>query len=196
MVGMSFKSFGESDKTPEPIIEGVKLLFFGSIILYKGLDLLILALEELKATGVNNISLTIAGKGAFWEDCKPLIKTPEMFNLQVRFIENEEIPDLMSTHHFLVLPYRDVTQSGPLVAALGYGLPVIAPKMGSFMDVFNDETAILYPEGGLKDALTKVSQMDTYHYELLKEAVAGMRENYTEERIAQNYIKAFKKNLN
>lgn len=196
MVGMSFKSFGKSDKIPKPISEGVKLLFFGSIILYKGLDLLIQALEELRVAGVNNISLTIAGKGAFWEDCKPLIKTQEMYNLQVRFIENEEIPDLMSSHHFLVLPYRDVTQSGPLFTALGYGLPVIAPKMGSFIDVFNNDAAVFYSEGGLKDALTKVSKMDNHHYELLRNAVACIRENYTEEKIAQNYIKAFKKNLN
>lgn len=192
MVGMSFKSFGESTKKPVVIDNRVNLLFFGSIIHYKGLDLLISALEKLREEGYDNLSLTIAGKGSYWEDCKPLIKTPQMYNLQVRFIGNDEIPDIMCTHHFLVLPYRNVTQSGPLVTALGYGLPVIAPSMGSFMDYFDEESAIFYQQGELTEALRRVSRMSSSQYDELRINVAKVRENYTEERIAQNYIQAFK----
>ena len=192
MVGMSFKCFGKSSNTPSPIETGIKLLFFGSIILYKGLDLLINALEELRTEGINNLTLTIAGKGAFWKDCQPLIKTTELYKLKVRFIENDEIPDLMSSHHFLVLPYRNVTQSGPLVTALGYGLPVIAPELGSFLDYFDNKTAILYPQGALKESLRCVSTMTQREYQTIRNNLAIVRENYTEERIAQNYIRAFK----
>ena len=192
MVGMSFKSFGVSDKIPPSIENGVKLLFFGSIHLYKGLDLLIEAMEKLRKEGVNNLTLTIAGKGPSWDDCKLLIKTEKMYDLQVRFIKNEEIPDLMNTHHFLVLPYRNVTQSGPLVTALGYGLPVIAPELGSFLDYFDNSTAILYFQGTLKESLRRVSTITQREYEAIRNNLAKVREVYTEERIAQNYIRAFK----
>ena len=195
MVGMSYKYFGESKLTPPPFEQGFKILFFGNISYYKGLDLLIKALEELKSEGVNNLQLTIAGKGEAWAECQPLIKSLELYNLQVRFIENEEIPDLMSSHHFIVLPYRSATQSGPLVAALGYGVPVVAPSFGCFTDTVNNDTAVLYEQGNLKDALRKVSQMTKSEYERMKEAMDLLREQYSEESIAANYIKTFKKVL-
>lgn len=193
MVGMSIKNFGKSDIKPAPIKDGIKLLFFGTISLYKGLDILIKALEELREEDVTNISLTIAGKGESWDECKQFIKTPEIYNLQVRFIDNDEIPNLMSSHHFIVLPYRDATQSGPLVAAIGYELPVIAPKFGCFTEMLSEDNAILYKQGDLKNALLKVSNMSPMEYNTLKERISLVKENYSEENIARNYINAFNK---
>lgn len=195
MVGMSYKCFGDSKLILPPFENGVKILFFGIISHYKGLDLLIRAMEELKSEGVSNIQLTIAGRGEAWTECQPLIKSPELYNLQVRFIENAEIPDLMSSHHFIVLPYRSATQSGPLVAALGYGVPVVAPSFGCFTDTVNNDTSILYVQGNLKDAIRRVSNMTNAEYKRMRAAMAVLREQYSEESIAANYIKTFKKVL-
>ena len=196
MVGMSYKYFGNSNLEPQPIQQGVKILFFGRIDKYKGLDLLIQTLEELKLQGVKNLNLTIAGKGNSWEDCKGLIKSPELYNLKIRFIDNSEIPDLMSSHHFLVLPYRNATQSGPLVTALGYNIPVIAPDFGCFSDTLNNEASVLYQQGNLIEALRIVSKMDEVDYLRKRNAMNSLRENYSEEKIANNYILAYKKILN
>ena len=70
MVGMSYKYYGPSQLKIPHISNGFKLLFFGSINLYKGLDILIEALEKLRTQGINNLSLTIAGKGDYWDICK------------------------------------------------------------------------------------------------------------------------------
>lgn len=191
MVGMSCKTFGETTMTAPNLSEGVKLLFFGIISKYKGLDLLIDTLEQLRAEGLYNFNLTIAGKGESWDECKALIKTPELYNLQVRFIENSEIADLMGSHHFIVLPYRDATQSGPLVTAIGYGLPVIAPSFGCFTELLCEDNAILYKQGELKKALLKVSNMSQKEYNSLRESISLLKENYSEENIAKNYINAF-----
>ena len=158
---------------------------------YKGLDLLISALEQLKSEGICNISLTIAGKGIFWSTCEQLIKTPEMYNLQIRFIDNEEIPDLMSSHHFLVLPYRDATQSGPLATAVAYELPVIAPNFGCFKETYSNKSALLYEQGHIKEALTEVSNMTGDKYEDMRNACKMLKDAYSEEEIAKNYIKCF-----
>ena len=192
MVGMSYKDFGKSEATPPTIDNGVKILFFGTISLYKGLDLFILALEELRQVGVKNLYLTIAGKGESWEECKSLIHTQEMYNLQVRFIDNDEIPDMMSSHHFLALPYRNATQSGPLAAAIGYGLPVIAPDFGCFADTVNEEASVLYKKGELTTALRSISEMTQDDYAKMRRSMLLLREEYSEERIANNYIQAFK----
>ena len=196
LVGMSYKDFGTSHQQQSPISEGVNMLFFGTISRYKGLDLLIDAMESLNREGVTNLKLTIAGKGEYWDSCKSLIHTPHLFNLQIRFIDNDEIPDLMCTHHFIVLPYRDATQSGPLVTALGYCLPVIAPDYGCFKETLNGESAIIYPRGELKGALLKASLINQKEYELLKTGMSSLRDKYSEENIANNYIQSFYSILN
>ena len=191
MVGMSCKYFGKSELKAPNISKGVKLLFFGSINVYKGLDLLISSLEKLRSQNVQNLSLTIAGTGDAWNTCKTLIQTKDMYNLQVRFIDNNEIPDLMSSHHFLVLPYRDATQSGPLATAVAYELPVVAPDFGFFAETYTKDSAILYTQGHLEEALINVSKLTPDNYEFLKAACKKIKDAYSEERIAQNYIKCF-----
>lgn len=191
MVGMSCKYFGDSSLIREDISKGVKLLFFGSINKYKGLDLLISALEQLRSEGIENITLTIAGRGSYWDVCKQLIKTQEMYNLQIRFVDNAEIPDLMSSHHFLVLPYRDATQSGPLATSVAYELPVIAPNFGCFSDTYSNESAFLYEPGNLMEALRKVSRMSEDQYEEMVKCCKDVKLRNSEEAIAENYVQYF-----
>lgn len=196
MVGMSYKDFGISNKKKQNINQGIKLLFFGSINKYKGLDLFITALEDIRLKGIQNLTLTIAGKGPDWEHCKSLVKTKEMFNLNIRFVDNSEIPDLMSSHHFLVLPYRDATQSGPLATAVAYELPIIAPNFGCFAETYNNKSAILYDKGGLVDALKTVSVITEEQYINMTNECKVVKENNSEEKIAENYIKCFNKVIN
>lgn len=192
IVGMASKYHGPSKLTASPIRQGLKLLFFGRIDKYKGLDLLIQEIENLNIQGKTNISLTIAGKGEYWDECAKGIKTPELYNLNVRFIENCEIPDLMSSHHFLVLPYRDATQSGPLVAAVAYQLPIIAPNFGCFSDTYSSDSAILYEEGGLRQAIEKASILSQEDYNEMKEVCKSVREKNSEEPVSEKYIDYFK----
>lgn len=191
MVGMSCKYQGDSTLKPGNIETGVKLLFFGGIEVYKGLDLLIVALENLRVKGVTNIILTIAGRGNFWAQCEELIKTKDMYDLQIRFVQNSEIPDLMCSHHFLALPYRNATQSGPLATAVAYELPILAPNYGCFAETYNKESAVLYEQGMLEEALLKISKMSGEEYSSFKKACQKIKDANSEENIAKNYIKAF-----
>lgn len=193
LVGMSVKDFGPSINQVVDISESVRLLFFGRIEQYKGLDMLISALEDLNKQGVSNLRLTIAGKGDFWKECEQYIKTPSLYNLKVRFVQNDEVPDLMATHHFLVLPYRDATQSGPLATALAYDLPIIAPKYGCFGDVYNSNAAFLYEQGKLNEALKEASMMSSSEYAKMKSQVGVIKNKYSEKNIADNYIREFKR---
>ena len=55
-------------------------------------------------------------------------------NLHVNFsfISNQKIADYFSLADFLVLPYDDATQSGPLLTAFAYNVPVIASDQPIF----------------------------------------------------------------
>ena len=190
-VGMVPYDFGNSHLSPAPIEDGVKLLFFGRIDSYKGLDILIHSLESLFDEGVSNLTLSICGRGPFWPQCAPLIIHKDRFNLQIRFIENTEIPDLFSSHHFLVLPYRDTTQSGPLMIAIRYNLPVIVPEFPSFMYYCNSQNALTYPVGMLTQALKKSAELTTEEYLSIKNRWGELKGIYNEERIINNYIQFF-----
>lgn len=194
LIGMSTKNFGSSELTCGSLSEGVKLLFFGGVSKYKGIDLLIETVEELYSEGVYNISISICGKGdEYWNECEKLIKTRSIFNLDIRLIPNELVADLMSSHHFLILPYRDVTNSGPMMIALNYSLPIIAPKIGCFVDVLNEDSAILYEQGMLKQTLLKVCNMTQIEYDVMKENTAQCSMRFSEENIAKKYIDCFDK---
>lgn len=193
MVGMSYKSFGKPSVARPDIDSGIRFLFFGGIHLYKGLDLFIQAIEDLSELAKKqNAIVTIAGKGPHWDLCKSLIKYPELFEIKNRFIDNDEIPDLMNKSHFLVLPYRNATQSGPLVAAMAYGLPIIAPDFGCFSETYDNSSAILYSPGHIKDAVMKALSLNQEDYDKMRHNCSVISQTHSEESVAQRYIEYFK----
>jgi len=133
---MPIKDYGPPVNEQDKITGETHLLFFGIIRDYKNLKLLIKAIQE-----INNplIKLTIAGYSNDWnEKYLPLIQDNRCFNLLIRFIDNEEIPDLFSNADYLVLPYTDTTQSGPLFIAYNYSLPIIASDIPIFKTYVNN----------------------------------------------------------
>lgn len=189
VLGLGSKDFGPSDLVPGPPAEGIRLLFFGNIVKYKGLDLLISSMEKLHAEGIRNIHLTVAGRGDDWENCEKQIQTPELYDLRVRFIENAEIPDLFCSHHFLALPYRDATQSGPVSIAANYGLPIFAPDFGCFKEQYDRSAALLYTD--FEQGLRTLSAMGGEEYAELRRNAAREKERTSPEAIADKYIKFF-----
>lgn len=197
---LALKDFGIPTKE-RPEKEICNFLFFGSILEYKGLDLLISAAENLISEGQNNFSITIAGKGSFWEKCEPLIKSKSFFNTQVRFIPNEEIPDLFNTHHFLVLPYLDVTQSGPQMIALNYQLPIIASEHDGFKEYIEDnQTGFLFESrssDALEQTLKKAINLSQNDYNMISRKVQYDKESkYGKDNIVSLYNSMFDTVLN
>lgn len=190
-VGMTGLNYGNSNVTPPPISNGIRLLFFGRIDSYKGLDQLINSMESLYLKGARKIILTIRGRGSFWETCEPLMRHMELYDVDIRFVESAEIPDLFCSHHFLVLPYRDVTQSGPMMVALHYGLPVIAPAFPAFKEYCDQENSLLYQDGELMSALERSISISEEEYAALKNKWNAVSAKCTPSVIVQNYISFF-----
>jgi len=104
-----------------------KLLFLGRILPYKGLGGLVGAVEMLRAAGVP-VSLTVMGEGRLG----PLRPRLDALGADVvdRWLDDAEIDAALASHHLLVLPYVEASQSGPAALALGAGLPIIATPVG------------------------------------------------------------------
>lgn len=132
-------------------------LFFGFLDLYKGVDILIEAAQRLHERGAPPFEVVLAGRARDWESLRDGIRHPGLFRPDIRMIPNEWIPNLYAESHWLVLPYRDATQSGPLALAFEYDLPVIASDVPAFREFLRDgDAGILFPAGdvdGLVEAL-------------------------------------------
>ena len=188
-LGLPSRNLGVPSTTPPDISDGIRLLFFGNIVHYKGVDLLIEAIERLREEGIRNLWLTVAGQGDFWSQCEPCIKTPQIYDLKIRFIENDEIPDLVASHHFMVLPYRNATQSGPLMIAMGGGIPVMAPDLECFTEHYDHNSAVLYSD--LFGALRRIASMTAEEYAAMRNNAGLLAQHFAEETIAARYIQYF-----
>jgi glycosyltransferase involved in cell wall biosynthesis len=111
------------------------ILFFGFIRKYKGLDVLLEAMETLS----DDYVLLIVGEsyGSF-DEYMDLIKRKNLFSkvkMFVRYIEDSEVTNFFSAADVCVLPYKSATQSGVVGIAYYYGLPVIATDVGGLKEM-------------------------------------------------------------
>nr|WP_246752241.1 glycosyltransferase family 4 protein [Bradyrhizobium diazoefficiens] len=140
---------------PEP----ARILFFGRMWAYKGLDVFVNAIDMLARRGVAHEAI-VAGRG------------PEMTRLGARmaamptikainaYISPNETGRLFQSATVVALPYKDATQSGVLASAYGNSRPVVASATGGIPDVVTDGVnGLLVPPGdvtALADALERV----------------------------------------
>lgn len=106
------------------------LLFFGLIRDYKGLDLLIEAVNQLD----DSFQLIIAGEsyGSFDKYTEQIknSRNPNKYKVFNRYISDNEVPLFFSASDVCILPYRSATQSGITSIAYHFELPLIATNTG------------------------------------------------------------------
>ena len=119
------------------------ILFFGRILKYKGLDLLLKSLLILKKEGYK-FKAIIAGTGNL-KPYKTLLKrlkgNIELYN---KYIKEEEIPYFFQRASIVALTYRDATQSGIIAIAYPFGKPVVVTNVGGLSEVvINKKTGFI-----------------------------------------------------
>ena len=120
---------------PEPG-QPFRVLFFGRILPYKGLSLLIDAVESLRRAG-HPIELGVFGEGSLGNDAARLTALgAEVAN---RWIAADEIPAILSRYHAVALSHTEASQSGVTALAAGHGVPVIAHPVGGIVEQVTDE---------------------------------------------------------
>ncbi|GEJ57619.1 glycosyltransferase family 4 protein [Anaeromyxobacter diazotrophicus] len=125
--------------------EPFTVLFFGRIVLYKGIEDLIAA-QRLVSAALPQARFVLAGQGPL--DAYRDALDPAAFELQNRFIPNREIPRLFRRAAVVVLPYREASQSGVLPLAYEFGKPVVATRVGSIPEaVEQGESGLLVDPG-------------------------------------------------
>jgi len=127
--------------------ESRTVLFFGRRWPYKGLDVLIDALNLLPAT-TEVTRLIIAGKGEPLGPHLDRLDATVEVEIEDGFIEQHRVTELFDRATVLALPYREASQSGVAAIGLGLGVPIVASAVGGLREVLRpDVDAIVVPPG-------------------------------------------------
>ncbi|WP_158859058.1 glycosyltransferase family 4 protein [Lunatibacter salilacus] len=115
------------------------LLFFGKIVHYKGLDLL---LESMVWDDIHmKFQILIAGRvgDAYKDQFDKLIDNYPFSNLTIldRYLTDKEVEMCFKAADLTVLPYREASQSGVMLMSFSFGIPVVVPDLGSFPEYVN-----------------------------------------------------------
>ena len=135
-------------QTEKPVV-----LCFGLMRPYKGIDVLLDAWR-----GIEGAELWIAGMPRM--DIAPLrAAAPAGVRFVTRFIGDDELPAYFRAASLVVLPYREIDQSGVLFTALAFGKPLLLSDVGGFPEIAATGAARIVPSGdpgALHDALASL----------------------------------------
>ncbi len=111
--------------------DGVRLLSFGRLLPYKGLDLLA---EALRLLGPRpGLEVRVVGQGPESDTLRALRAQPGV-TVENRWVAEAEIASLLGWADAVVLSYREASQSGVVAAALAAGRRVICTRVGGLIE--------------------------------------------------------------
>jgi glycosyltransferase involved in cell wall biosynthesis len=124
--------------------DGPVILAFGLVRPYKGVDVLLEAFRAL-----DGAELWVVGMPRMpMDELRDLARrAPGTVRFVDRFVTDPEIPAFMRRADLVVLPYRNIEQSGVLYTALAFGKPLVLSAVGGFPEVASRGAARLVPPG-------------------------------------------------
>ncbi|MFX1391953.1 MAG: glycosyltransferase family 4 protein [Promethearchaeota archaeon] len=174
----NIKSKAESRELLNLNINEFIFLFFGRIKPYKGLISLIKNFRNLKIN--KNVNLLIVGEPKdlkLKKQIQYLVKNSKNIIVKFEYIPDDEIQIYMNAADIIVLPYKQILNSGEILVAMGFAKPIIAPKIGCIIDLIDEKGSFLYnplENNSLTKALEKaikskdkLEEMGVYNFSLI-----------------------------
>jgi glycosyltransferase involved in cell wall biosynthesis len=179
----------QADERPLPPelaeVERPVVLYFGVVRPYKGVDVLVEALQQ-----VEGAELWVVGRplGVSMERLRRLAP-PGRVRFVERYVTDAELPAFFRRADVVALPHRNVDVSGVLFAGLAFGKAMVMSDVGGFRELVDDHGAGLLVPPGDSDALaTAISGLlaDPEERRRLEErAAAAASGPYSWDRIAE-----------
>jgi glycosyltransferase involved in cell wall biosynthesis len=120
----------------------IRLLYFGTIRPYKGLEDLVAAFEMLRSRRTRDFRLKVVGET--WEQwdlpLEMIRRSPHADGVEVinRYVDDREVTAAFAQADIVVLPYRRSSSSGPLHIAMAHGLPTVVTAVGGLVEATRD----------------------------------------------------------
>jgi glycosyltransferase involved in cell wall biosynthesis len=161
----------EHPQSWQPDVEGrLRLLMFGSVSRYKGIDIALAALSNFPDFPV---ALSIVGPcrdaklATELDELVAQVPKPHRAAWNRDYAEESAVQGIFERADAVLLPYRHIDQSGVLLTAYRFGIPVLAFDVGSFAHYVTPETGIVVSErtstglqGGMRMLGNRLSQFD------------------------------------
>ena len=138
-------------------------LYFGRMIDYKGVDLIIDAVLRLREKPEINFHINLIGSGVDFNKIQNKIKS---YNLQkfvklINFVERNELIKFIDNSEFIIVPSKitkNEYEAGPLslVEAMARKKVCIVSNSIGFIDFINDESAIIFESNNADDLFNKM----------------------------------------
>ncbi len=135
--------FGPRPALPLSHGGAMRLLCFGRLLPYKGMDLLEAALRGLGE--VPPYEVRIVGQGPDSETLRALAALPGV-RVENRWVPEDEVGSLIGWADAVLLPYREASQSGVAAIAIAAGRWVVATRVGGLVEQFRNEPLALLCE--------------------------------------------------
>ncbi|WP_417620221.1 glycosyltransferase family 4 protein [Oceanihabitans sediminis] len=195
VIPLALKDFGFSEKQQKE--DDIVFFNFGRIVPKKNIDLLIEAACNIYEQGYRGFKIAIIGGCANWDYYLSKMRYPSIFITDIRSIDNSEIKDLFSEYHYLVLPYKVVSQSGPLKIAFNYNIPVVVSDQLGFTDeVVDGVNGFVFKTGEVKSLESVLKNAIDQHkdYDLLRNRMKTYTaDHYSLKVIGDKYTSMFNK---
>jgi glycosyltransferase involved in cell wall biosynthesis len=161
-------------KTP-PIGRPLKLLFFGRIHKYKGLDILLDAWERLHLESAPPVELTVVGSGDISPYRDMLARNPDV-RLMHGWISDAEMERVFADNDVNILPYREGSLSATALAGMWAGMPTIATPIACFNEQLRNGVNALYSDDISAGAIAACIRRLAQSPELYARLARGARE--------------------
>jgi glycosyltransferase involved in cell wall biosynthesis len=138
IISLYHPPFAFGPMPPPPGAHGgpLRLLFFGRLLPYKGLDLFAAALQRLGAR--SDISVRVVGQGPETPALEAL-RGLKQVTVENRWVPEDEVGALLGWADALVLSHTEASQSGVAAAAVAARRWVVATRVGGLVEQLQHE---------------------------------------------------------
>ena len=173
----------------QPDSEGrLRLLMFGAVSRYKGIDIALAALADFPDFPID---LSIVGASRDEDLTSELesliadVPLPHRAHWRRGYVDEKDVQQIFENAGAVLLPYRHIDQSGVLLTAYRFGIPVLAFDVGSFARYVTPETGIVISDRtviglqqGMRSLRANLRQFD-------RDAVRNVARNFLWEKTAR-----------
>jgi glycosyltransferase involved in cell wall biosynthesis len=172
-----------------------KLLFFGRILSYKGLPMLLDAVELLHREGLR-VHLGVVGAG----NIKQYFARLKALDASVlnRWVEDSELASLLEDYDAVVCPHIECSQSAVVAAAHGSSVPVVGVPVGGMPEqIIDGLTGVLAKQPSARAFANAIRRLATDEalYERIRASLRTSADERSMHRFATMMLSAIRPRL-
>jgi glycosyltransferase involved in cell wall biosynthesis len=156
----------EMASAPAHIPHERRLLVFGRLFAYKGVDTALQAFQLLPES-LSDAKLVVAGRGPL----AALARSQQNVEVYEEYITDPDADTLLKDARLVLLPYKDATQSGVGLQAVAHGVPCVVSSAGALPELVPDSLPglVVPPDNPARLAEAIVAHID--HDDGLRRAI-------------------------